>query len=224
MGCAMIMVASSRLKLRHQWGCWLGNNYQIWKVVNNTTLKAVLEKVQPEVLLLDLTLSGLASIKSISELHRQYPKIHIVVLSASPSPEEELVLLKLGVRGYCSHNINADLLQKAVERVREGEIWVTRKLIPALIEEITALNHWKGENYKSVNDMYLAILTPREQEIATLIGQGANNKIIARKLDITERTVKAHLSEIFRKLSVPNRLQLALFMHGHNPPSHSVID
>jgi DNA-binding NarL/FixJ family response regulator len=217
MGCTMIVVASSCLKLRHQWGCWLGNTHQVCKAVSYIALMTVLEKIQPEVLLLDLTLSGLTSIKSISDLRRRHPLTHVIVLSASPSPQEELVLLKLGVRGYCSHNISADLLRKAVERVQEGEIWVTRKLIPALIEEIAALNQWKGKDYKPVNDMYLATLTPREREIATLVGQGANNKIIARKLDITERTVKAHLSEIFRKLSVPNRLQLALFMHGYKP-------
>jgi len=147
----------------------------------------------------------------------------MLVLSASPSSEEELAILKAGARGYCSQTISSELLRKAVERVQQGEIWVTRRLIPSLIEEISSLNHQRAKNHSAAANIYLALLTPREREIATLIGQGANNKIIARKLDITERTVKAHLSEIFRKLSIPDRLQLALLLHGHRPPTHSKL-
>lgn len=57
-------------------------------------------------------------------------------------------------------------------------------------------------------------LTPREREIAVLVGEGVNNKIIARRLDITERTVKAHLGAVFSKLGIPGRLQLALLVTG----------
>jgi two-component system, NarL family, nitrate/nitrite response regulator NarL len=216
----MIVIASSSLKLRHHWRCWLNDEYQIQTAANYNSLKTLLEKAQPEILLLDLALSGLPTADAVSELHRLYPNLTIIVFSASSSSEEELATLKAGARGYCSQDISAELLRKAVERIQQGEIWVTRKLIPSLIEEISSLNQQDQKDNNSLANMYLARLTPREREIATLIGQGANNKIIARKLDITERTVKAHLSEIFRKLSIPDRLQLALLIHGHRPPNH----
>lgn len=216
-GYSMIVIVSSSLKLRHRWGSWLGGDYQIQNVANSTMIEAALGEIQAEILLLDLTSLGSASAPSIIKLSRLYPNLSIIVLSTSPSPEEELAVLKMGARGYCSQTISAELLRKAVERVQQGEIWVTRKLIPNLIEEIAALNQGKAKNYNVLGDTHLAVLTPREREIAILIGQGANNKIIARKLNITERTVKAHLSEIFRKLKIPDRLQLALFIHGHMP-------
>ncbi len=219
-GLSMIIIASSSLNLRHRWGCWLSGSYQIQNAANNTALVAMLEKTQAEILLLDLTLIGLASTTSITKLCRFYPNLSIITLSASPSSEEELAMLKVGARGYCSQAISSELLKKAVKRVQQGEIWITRKLIPNLIEEIAALNQRGAKGPHTLADAYLAVLTPREREIAILIGQGANNKIIARKLNITERTVKAHLSEIFRKLKIPDRLQLALLIHGHTPPHY----
>lgn len=215
----MIVIASSNLKLRHHLRCWLEDHYRLWEVANNMALGALLERTHPELLLIDLSLSGFISTKEILKLRRLYPWLSILALSASPSQEEALTMLKVGVRGYCSQDIKGELLKKAVERVQQGETWVTRKLIPCLIEEIAALYQQNKDDHHLITNMYLATLTPREREISTLIGQGANNKIIARKLNITERTVKAHLSEIFRKLSIPDRLQLALLIHGYTAPN-----
>ncbi len=216
----MIVVVSSSLKLRHHLRCWLGDNCRLWKATDKASLEALLGETHPKLLLLDLSLSELANTKEIVRLRRLYPELPILVLSPSPSLEEELAMLKVGARGYCSQDINAELFRKAVERVQQGEIWITRKLIPRLIEEIATLNQRNVESRYSVADMYLSILTPREREIAEFIRQGFNNKVIAKKLNITERTVKAHLSEIFRKLSIPDRLQLALLLHGYTIPNH----
>lgn len=213
----MIVIASPSLKLRHQWRCWLCDDYQIQDAANNTMLEAMLQKVQAEMLLLDLTSLGVEGVKGIFKFSRLYPSLLIIVLSASPSIKEELAVLKAGARGYCNQNISAELLRKAVKKVQQGEVWITRKLIPSFIEEVATLNQRGVKNDNSLISVNLDILTPREREIAALIGQGANNKTIARKLNITERTVKAHLSEIFRKLRIPDRLQLALFVHGHIP-------
>lgn len=216
-GYPMIVIASSSLQLRHQWRCWLDDDYQVQNAVNSTMLEIMLQEVHAEMLLLDLASAGLGGIKGISKLCRLYPNLPVIVLSAVPSPEEELTALKAGARGYCNQSIGAELLRKAIKRVQQGEVWVTRKLIPSLIEEVAALHQRGIKDSNSLMDKYLSLLTPREREIAALIAQGDNNKIIARKLNITERTVKAHLSEIFRKLRIPDRLQLALLMHGHTP-------
>lgn len=216
----MIVIASPSLQLRHYWQCWLSDKYQVQTVVNTNMLEFMLGKAQAGVVLLDLALPGLAGSTGVSNLRRLNPSLPIIALSAFPSPEEELELLKAGAQGYCSHTISAELLEKAVERVQQGEIWLARKLIPRLIEEISVLNRQDTENSHSDTSTHLAALTPREQEIAMLIGQGANNKIIARRLNITERTVKSHLSQIFRKLGILSRLQLALLLNGNgnSPP------
>jgi DNA-binding NarL/FixJ family response regulator len=103
------------------------------------------------------------------------------------------------------------LLRKIVDRIHDGEIWAERKLFPRLLEEYASHPEERYENlFKS--DSRLSLLTPREREIAFLIGGGASNKEIARRLRVGEGTVKAHLTAIFRKLGFSDRLQLGLFV------------
>src|SRR6266545_1634209 len=101
-----------------------------------------------------------------------------------------------------------------VERVHDGEIWAERKLIARLLEEYASRGNELEQNRKS--DRRLAPLTPREREIAFLIGAGASNKEIASRLRVGQGTVKAHLTAIFRKLGFSDRLQLGLFLVNPN--------
>ena len=91
---------------------------------------------------------------------------------------------------------------------QHGELWIRRGLVPKLVDSLTA-DHEDTMNGATGR---FAVLTPREIEIARLIGQGASNKGIARQLSITERTVKAHLTMIFRKTGVEDRVKLALMV------------
>jgi len=98
-----------------------------------------------------------------------------------------------------------------VDRVHDGEIWAERKLIPRLLEEYSSHPEEKPEGIPKP-DGRLDLLTPREREIAFLIGAGASNKQIASRLHVGEGTVKAHLTAIFRKLGFSDRLQLGLYL------------
>ena len=124
-------------------------------------------------------------------------------------------MLAAGARGYCETNIDPLLLKKAVKMVRKGEIWVGRKVISHLLETLVSLT--EQQRSKSLHELSVSLenLTPREREIVHQIGRGASNKEIASQLHVTEKTVKAHLTSIFRKLGIPDRLQLALFVNGH---------
>jgi DNA-binding NarL/FixJ family response regulator len=119
--------------------------------------------------------------------------------------------LKAGARGYCDRNIDPQLLRKVVDRIHDGEIWAERKLIPRLLEEY-ASHPEPHAGTRPKSDSRLRLLTPREREIAFLIGGGASNKEIASRLRVGEGTVKAHLTAIFRKLGFSDRLQLGLFL------------
>jgi two-component system NarL family response regulator len=104
--------------------------------------------------------------------------------------------------------------------VQRGEIWIGRHVVPHLLRRISSLtpagpDAGPGGRVSRRFDF----LAPREREIALLVGSGANNREIAERLSITESTVKAHLTSVFRKLDVPDRLRLALFVRRLRAPT-----
>ncbi|MDP2831949.1 MAG: response regulator transcription factor [Pseudomonadota bacterium] len=135
-----------------------------------------------------------------------------VVISPTPRQEAALAALAAGARGYCHALATPEMLRDVAAAVSHGGLWVGPELMSRLIQSLPsqALSAtWDGD---------LAPLTERERETAQHVAQGLSNKEIARRLDITERTVKAHLSAIFAKLGLRDRLQLALrFKAGGKP-------
>jgi len=103
-----------------------------------------------------------------------------------------------------------------VDAVERGEIWIQRKLVDALLATLTTMR--KSVPRETLFGGRLTTLTPRERQVGELITRGASNKEIASQLNISERTVKAHLTEMFRDLRVSDRLQLALTLSAHVPP------
>jgi DNA-binding NarL/FixJ family response regulator len=95
--------------------------------------------------------------------------------------------------------------------VCSGEVWVPRQLIARLVGELARDTTANTHTLKFAGNSSIEHLTPREMQVAEMVHLGGNNKTIARELDISERTVKAHLSAIFRKLDIENRLHLALY-------------
>lgn len=172
-------------------------------------LKQGLVRVAPQMLLLDFDLPGLDGPKGVAALRKSNPATRIVALTGPVSDETELALFTAGVRGCCRTDIDPRLIERVVAAVMQGELWIRRSLTPLLLDGLGArLRDGTRTTRGEAGD--LADLTPREREIAALIGSGETNKQIARRLLITERTVKAHLTEIFRKLGVGSRLNLAL--------------
>lgn len=154
----------------------------------------------------------MAGLEGVSALRCLSPLTQIILLSHAPDDREAIQALKMGVKGYCHSNIDPRLLVRAVKLVRQGEIWVGRKVIPNLIEEIAAAR--QGRQKESIHPQMFRLdsLTPRELQIARLIGDGSCNKEIADRLKISESTVKAHLTAIYRKLKIDDRLRLALLV------------
>jgi DNA-binding NarL/FixJ family response regulator len=96
--------------------------------------------------------------------------------------------------------------------VLRGEVWVGRKVIQLLLDELAGFTEHLQREFQTNSDEQLKHLTPRQREIVSLISRGASNKEIAHALHVSEKTVKAHLTGIFRKLKLTDRLQLALFV------------
>jgi DNA-binding NarL/FixJ family response regulator len=162
---------------------------------------------QYQILMLDPVLMAESGTDAIEELVVTAPDTRIIILETADSPEiDQVELFKQGVHGFCNSDITPELLVKAVTAVCHGELWLQRSLITRVIEELA-----RGRSPGAGNKV--KCLTPRELEVAQMVHKGGNNKTIARQLDISERTVKAHLSAIFRKLDIENRLHLALFFN-----------
>ena len=160
---------------------------------------------QHQVLMLDPAQLPESAAEAIEEMCLASPDTRIIIIETPSSPDiNQVELFKHGVHGFCDGEIAPALLIKAVNAVCSGELWLQRSLITQVIDEL-ARTRTPGTGKK------VKCLTPRELEVAQMVHRGGNNKTIARKLDISERTVKAHLSAIFRKLDMEDRLQLALF-------------
>jgi DNA-binding NarL/FixJ family response regulator len=137
-------------------------------------------------------------------------QLTVVVASSEPNDAEGILAMEVGAAGYCHIYANPAILRQVIEVVCSGELWVGRSLLTRLLRGVSgklppapaARTHWRQQ------------LTEREIEVAQLAAHGESNLVIAEQLGITERTVKAHLTTIFSKLGVTDRLQLALKVHG----------
>ena len=206
-----VIIATSGEPLLKQLKERLNGAYTTYEVSEWEALDRTISTLAPAVVLLDLALLRSSGINDLSIIRRISRKSRIIMLSASPENEEAIAGLRAGARGYCDRNLEASLLRRAVDCVRDGEIWAGRRLIPILVEQC-ARDFDDRPEPRARSDRRLALLTPREQEIASMIGAGASNRDIAVRLKVGEGTVKAHLTSIFRKLGFADRLQLGLFL------------
>lgn len=165
-------------------------------------------RMKPEVLLLDLTLSGLNNVYAVSNLRRLSVETKVIILSSDISEGMEWTLLQAGARGCCRNDITPKVLSQVVTAVQQGELWIRRTLTGRLIDELGKTTS-KNKAYRASLGL-LNKLTQREYDIAMCVGNGQSNKQIAQSCAITERTVKAHLTEVYLKLGVTDRLNLAL--------------
>jgi DNA-binding NarL/FixJ family response regulator len=208
----LVLIASSVSSVRRAWREGAGA-FAAVEVADHGQLLCCLTPRPPAILLLDLDLPQLGGMEGVSGLRALQPATRIIVLSGHPDEKEGLVALKIGAQGYCDRAIAPALLGKALEAVHNGEVWVGRKLTSHLLDELSALTEALGERPSPDDlDRRLEGLTPRERAIVAELSAGASNKEIAQKFAVTERTVKAHLTAVFRKLGISGRLQVALFM------------
>ncbi len=148
---------------------------------------------------------------TIALILKDFQNVKIVVLANSPNQAEALHALSLGAVGYCHAYSAPELLKEVKTVISHGGIWLGQELLQRLIQVSTKLVTNKPEYVESL----LLQLTKREKDVAIEAAKGLSNKEIARILDITERTVKAHLSSTFERLAVKDRLQLALILNSN---------
>lgn len=134
--------------------------------------------------------------------------VPVVVISQQPSQAEGLQALDAGAQGYCHALAAPGMLREVALVVGHGGLWVGPELVARAIRATASRLTVPADDPQSL----LSRLSEREREVAAAVSRGLTNKEVAAQLEITERTVKAHLSAIFEKLAVRDRMQLALMM------------
>ena len=171
----------------------------------------VLERIDgynPDVLLLDINMPGMNGLQTIKELKKRENDIKIVILTIHEDREYLMETMQMGAAGYMLKDSDAASLYKAIRSAAAGEPYIQAKLAEALVQE---MENPKPERIKLEND-----LSNREAEVLELIAEGLNNKEIGDRLLISEKTVKNHVSSIFRKLDIYDRTQAAIYVYKNN--------
>lgn len=168
-------------------------------------------KLQPDILLLDLAMPNLPGLEALAELARGAAPVRTIMLTAAIERTQIVEALQLGARGIVLKDSATQLLMKAVRSVMAGQYWLGRESVSDLVAALRDLMPRGGEG---VTQKRFG-LTPRELEVVSVIVAGYTNKDIAQKFAISEQTVKHHLTNIFDKLGVSNRLELALYAVNH---------
>lgn len=169
-----------------------------------------LEKLKictPDVLLLDINMPRKNGLEVLQTLKSSKSKVKVLVLTVHNEVEYLMKAVDIGVDGYILKDSESAELKKAIFSIVEGENYIQPSLIPSLNSKMIEKNRDEGK---------IESLTKRELEVLKLLAVGMYNKEVAEKLNISERTVKNHVSNIFKKIEVTDRTQAAVFTIRNN--------
>ncbi|HXE12617.1 MAG TPA: response regulator transcription factor [Bryobacteraceae bacterium] len=166
----------------------------------------------PDVILMELRLPNVDGLTVLRTLHTRAPQAKVLLFTASENKEDFIESMKLGCCGILPKDAGAALIAKSIQKVHAGEIWLDSNTTAAVIRQFASpLDPAIAQVAANAKPRERAQLSQREREIIVLIAQGYKNKEIAEKMFITEQTVKNHLHNVFDKLGVSDRLELALY-------------
>lgn len=173
---------------------------------------ALATREQPHVILLNLLVPDETALDLIPELLIAARQAHLLVITGATDPEEHYRAVRLGALGVVLKDQEPQTLIRAIERVHAGEVWLEHTMTVRLLGEL--LRGGQTERVDPEADKIMR-LTAREREVVALIGAGLRNKQIAAQLFISEVTVRHHLTSIFNKLGVADRLELAMYAYQY---------
>ncbi|HKW98543.1 MAG TPA: response regulator transcription factor [Bryobacteraceae bacterium] len=177
-----------------------GDGAQVLKLV---------EESKPDILLLDLHMPGVHGLEILKKMQEAASPTKVIVLTASEDKNEFVQAMKLGTAGIVLKQSPTELLLKSIRKVYAGEIWLDSHTTAAVMRRFSAGEDVPG--FENGRGRERSPLSQREREIVALVTQGYKNKEMAEKMFISEQTVKNHLHNIFDKLGVSDRLELALY-------------
>jgi two-component system nitrate/nitrite response regulator NarL len=166
---------------------------------------------RPNLVLLDIDLGNENGLDFLSEFTTTLPGVHVLVLTGLRDIDSHRRAARLGAAGLVLKEHAADVLLKAIKKVHAGEVWLDRSMMGGLLREMSS-----GPPEVNAEIAKIATLTRREREVLEFITEGLKNRDIAARLFISETTVTHHLSSIFAKLGVSDRLELVIYAFANN--------
>lgn len=174
----------------------------------------LVEQLRPDVVLLDLDMPVMNGREALAQILSDNPEQAVVMLTVSEDSEDLTECMRIGARGFLLKNIHADFLIDAIKKAANGDNVFSPEMTARLVQSLIQPN-------EPSDNSPLSTLTAREMEILGHLAAGHSNKVIARKLDLAESTIKVHVQNILRKLELGSRVQAAVFAVQHNVPQPS---
>lgn len=147
-----------------------------------------------------IQLSDLSKIEQVNKIVEH--QFDVLLFSNEPTKDEGLALFQYGIKGYLNTFATVERIEQALTTISAGSIWLGPEILQSMIQSVTSA--------QKLDDHWKEVVTDREQQVALLVLESKSNKEIATQLDITERTVKAHMHNMFQKFEVSDRLSLVL--------------
>ena len=188
----------------------------VGEAANGDEVPKVVERMKPDIMLLDLKMPKGDMVQNLLDIAARSPATRVMILTAFSDEENVLNAAKGGAKGYVPKGVPSATLVQAIKHVQSGGVWIDKEM-PCweTFEEIAQAQSeaQMREVPPQLNDS-ISALTKREMEILRLVAEGLTNEEIGKKIFISEKTVKTHLTNIFDKLKVNNRFKAALMLMG----------
>jgi two-component system nitrate/nitrite response regulator NarL len=185
---------------------------------NRDEALALAASERPDIILLDLDLGGDSGMTLITDMTAAASEARVIILTGVRDPEVHRQAVLLGAMGIVRKEKAAEVLISAIERVHAGEAWLDPSLMAGVLSDMTRSSKGRKSDPEAEK---IATLTNREREVIALVGEGIKSKEIANRLFISETTVRHHLTSIFGKLGVADRVELLIYAYRHglaSPP------
>ena len=168
-------------------------------------------QTRPDIVLLDLDMPVMNGREALAQILSAHPEQTVVMLTVSEDSDDLTECMRLGARGFLLKNINADFLLDSIRKAVDGDNVFSPEMTARLVQSLISTAAPPKNNA-------LSSLTPRELEILGYLAAGHSNKVIARRLDLAESTIKVHVQNILRKLELSSRVQAAVYAVQHKVP------
>ena len=184
----------------------------IGMINDSIKLPDFLDSETPNIILIYLINEEPDTVKDIPMLQEAFPDARLIVLATGKDTDNQMRAVQHGASGIITKDQNSSVLLRAIKQIHRGDTWISQKLLAQVLNNGAKSKNGVPKTWETMN---IDTLTEREREVIAMIGKGFNNKNISNTLGISEATVRHHLSSVYSKLGIEDRLNLIIYAYQH---------